>query len=60
MKNPFHMYVRQRKVHGSGDAEFTKMSLQLYQVDYRSYLLDFKSLSSEEDSPLAQLGEFSA
>ncbi|KAG8235888.1 hypothetical protein J437_LFUL010118 [Ladona fulva] len=28
------------------------MSLQLYQVDYKSYLLDFKSLSSEEaDGP---------
>lgn len=25
------------------------MSLQLYQVDYKSYLLDFKSLSNEED-----------
>lgn len=25
------------------------MSLQLYQVDYKSYLLDFKSLSTEED-----------
>lgn len=24
------------------------MSLQLYQVDYKSYLLDFKSLSCEE------------
>lgn len=28
---------------------YSKMSLQLYQVDYKSYLLDFKSLSSEED-----------
>lgn len=25
------------------------MTLQLYQVDYKSYLLDFKSLPSEED-----------
>lgn len=25
------------------------MSLQLYQVDYKSYLLDFKSLSSDEN-----------
>ena len=25
------------------------MSLQLYQVDYKSYLLDFKSLSNEEE-----------
>uniref|UniRef100_T1JHD6 non-specific serine/threonine protein kinase n=1 Tax=Strigamia maritima TaxID=126957 RepID=T1JHD6_STRMM len=31
-----------------------KMSLQLYQVDYKSYLLDFKSLSSEgEEVPNA-------
>jgi len=28
---------------------YVKMSLQLYQVDYKSYLLDFKSLSSEEN-----------
>lgn len=28
---------------------YSKMSLQLYQVDYKSYLLDFKSLSTEED-----------
>lgn len=27
---------------------FSKMSLQLYQVDYKSFLLDFKSLSSDE------------
>lgn len=26
-----------------------KMSLQLYQVDYKSYLLDFKSLSGEKE-----------
>jgi len=28
---------------------YVKMALQLYQVDYKSYLLDFKSLPSEED-----------
>lgn len=27
------------------------MSLQLYQVDYRSYLLDFKSVSDENENP---------
>lgn len=27
------------------------MSLQLYQVDYKSYLLDFKSLSCESGEP---------
>lgn len=29
------------------------MSLQLYQVDYKSYLLDFKSLSSDENEQLS-------
>lgn len=29
------------------------MSLQLYQVDYKSYLLDFKSLNSEENEQLS-------
>ena len=28
---------------------FVKMSLQLYQVDYKSFLLDFKSLPVTED-----------
>lgn len=28
--------------------KYVKMSLQLYQVDYKSYLLDFKSLTEEE------------
>lgn len=30
------------------------MSLQLYQVDYKSYLLDFKSLSSEETEDIGR------
>lgn len=29
--------------------KYVKMSLQLYQVDYKSYLLDFKSLSGEKE-----------
>lgn len=45
--NPYHVRVRQKKLQSG---KYTKMSLQLYQVDYKSYLLDFKSLSSEEDS----------
>lgn len=45
--NPYHVRVRHKK---ATDTEYTKMSLQLYQVDYKSYLLDFKSLSSEEDT----------
>lgn len=45
--NPYHVRVRHKKPQ---TGKYTKMSLQLYQVDYKSYLLDFKSLSSEEDS----------
>lgn len=30
------------------------MSLQLYQVDCKSYLLDFKSLSSEEAEDISR------
>ncbi|CAL8124794.1 unnamed protein product [Orchesella dallaii] len=41
--NPYHVRVRRKNApQGSG-----KISLQLYQVDYRSYLLDFKSLEQE-------------
>lgn len=43
--NPFHVKVRK---HNTVTGKYVKMSLQLYQVDYRSYLLDFKSLSSTE------------
>lgn len=43
--NPYHVRVRcQHRKTG-----FTKMSLQLYQVDFKSYLLDFKSLSSDSE-----------
>ncbi|XP_046684211.1 5'-AMP-activated protein kinase catalytic subunit alpha-2 isoform X1 [Homalodisca vitripennis] len=45
--NPYHVRVRHRK---TPESKYTKMSLQLYQVDYKSYLLDFKSLSTEEDT----------
>jgi len=43
--NPYHVQVRRRN---PGNAKYVKMSLQLYQVDYKSYLLDFKSLVEEE------------
>lgn len=44
--NPYHVRVRRvTKVEGTPDM---KMSLQLYQVDSKSYLLDFKSLTNEE------------
>lgn len=44
--NPYHIRVRYKNQNMS---DFSKMSLQLYQVDYKSYLLDFKSLGVEED-----------
>lgn len=43
--NPYHVRVRQKS---ANNVRHAKMSLQLYQVDYKSYLLDFKSLSTEE------------
>merc|ERR1719221_1272822 len=42
--NPYHVQVRRNP----SNAKYVKMSLQLYQVDYKSYLLDFKSLVEEE------------
>lgn len=41
MVNPYHLRVK-RKNPVTGN--LVKMSLQLYQVDNRSYLLDFKSI----------------
>ncbi|XP_044737724.1 5'-AMP-activated protein kinase catalytic subunit alpha-2 isoform X1 [Chrysoperla carnea] len=43
--NPYHVRVRHKN---NKNDKYIKMSLQLYQVDYKSYLLDFKSLSNEE------------
>lgn len=42
--NAFHIRCRKRN---SVTGRVNKMTLQLYQVDYKSYLLDFKSLASE-------------
>lgn len=39
--NPFHLRVIR---HNNGTGKYTKIALQLYQVDHKSYLLDFKSL----------------
>jgi 5'-AMP-activated protein kinase catalytic alpha subunit len=44
--NPFH--VRVRRKNPMSEKLFTKMSLQLYQVDQKSYLLDFKSLNTPD------------
>lgn len=45
--NPYHVHVRRRN---PVVKHFVKMSLQLYQVDYKSFLLDFKSLPTDENS----------
>ncbi|KAG5683388.1 hypothetical protein PVAND_012673 [Polypedilum vanderplanki] len=42
--NPYHVRVRKK----NKDGRYVKMSLQLYQVDPKSYLVDFKSLTNEE------------
>jgi len=44
--NPYHVQVRRKS---PANSKYVKMSLQLYQVDYKSYLLDFKSLVEEEN-----------
>ncbi|KAJ7372972.1 serine threonine-protein kinase [Desmophyllum pertusum] len=45
--NPFHLRVlRRNRITG----KFTKIALQLYQVDHKSYLLDFKSLPTTENN----------
>eukprot|EP00096_Caligus_rogercresseyi_P008942 TRINITY_DN2936_c0_g1_i1.p1 TRINITY_DN2936_c0_g1~~TRINITY_DN2936_c0_g1_i1.p1 ORF type:complete len:565 (+),score=124.86 TRINITY_DN2936_c0_g1_i1:313-2007(+) len=44
--NPYHVHVRRANPIVK---HFVKMSLQLYQVDYKSYLLDFKSLPSDDE-----------
>uniref|UniRef100_A0A914E2X9 non-specific serine/threonine protein kinase n=1 Tax=Acrobeloides nanus TaxID=290746 RepID=A0A914E2X9_9BILA len=44
--NAYHVIVRRRPKNSS--QEMPKMSLQLYQVDQRSYLLDFKNLVDDE------------
>lgn len=43
--NNFHIRARKKN---PANAKFIKISLQLYQVDLKNYLLDFKSLDSTE------------
>jgi len=59
--NPFHVRcLKKNPVIG----RVNKMSLQLYQVDYKSYLLDFKSLPSDgpegSKTPLSREGSASS
>lgn len=49
--NAYHVVVRKRPE--DPNTEMPKMSLQLYQVDQRSYLLDFKNLVDEDPSSLS-------
>ncbi|TKR93132.1 hypothetical protein L596_007645 [Steinernema carpocapsae] len=46
--NVYHVVVRRRCDNPNPAYEPPKMSLQLYQVDQRSFLLDFKSLVDDE------------
>lgn len=45
--NSYSVRVRRKNTISN---RYSKISLQLYQVDYKSYLLDFKSLSDEEST----------
>lgn len=47
--NAYHVRVRHQN---PVTKRHSLMSLQLYQVDHKSYLLDFKSLSSEQDTAM--------
>ncbi|XP_030852246.1 5'-AMP-activated protein kinase catalytic subunit alpha-2 [Strongylocentrotus purpuratus] len=51
--NPF--YVRVRRTNPLTGAQI-KLGLQLYQVDSKSYLLDFKSLTNPRDSGMTNFG----
>ncbi|CAM1310260.1 PRKAA1 (predicted) [Pycnogonum litorale] len=44
--SPFHVIVR--RMNPMNTTKSVKMSLQLYQVDYKSYLLDFRSVAAPE------------
>jgi len=57
MVNQYQVRVR-RKNPVTG--RHVKMSLQLYQVDYKSYLLDFKSLPSGEEIEESKEGEINS
>lgn len=50
--NPFHVRVRRKNPMTGG---YVHMALQLYQVDYRSHLLDFKIICNESsENPVAE------
>lgn len=50
--NNFHVRVRKKN---PVTGKFVKMSLQLYQVDQKNYLLDFKSLDTQDHPDAARV-----
>ena len=65
MINPYHVQVRKKLDKdeaeeeaggGTGEQHYVKMSLQLYQVDYKSFLLDFKSVPNVATTPPVPTG----
>lgn len=55
--NQYQVRVRRKN---ATTGRYVKMSLQLYQVDYKSYLLDFKSLPSTEENDEIKEGEINS
>ncbi|XP_073418760.1 5'-AMP-activated protein kinase catalytic subunit alpha-1 isoform X4 [Dendrobates tinctorius] len=51
--NPYYLRVRRKNPVTS---MYTKMSLQLYQVDSRTFLLDFRSIDDEVTEPKCEAG----
>jgi 5'-AMP-activated protein kinase catalytic alpha subunit len=51
--NTYHVRVRRKNPR---EGEHANMSLQLYQVDYKNYLLDFKSVSCDEQESSTGVG----
>lgn len=51
---PFQVRVRGRRDANDVARGFMRLSLQLYQVDPKSYLVDFKSLQDYEETPSAK------
>ncbi|CAJ0944035.1 unnamed protein product [Ranitomeya imitator] len=49
--NPYYLRVRRKNPVTS---MYTKMSLQLYQVDSRTFLLDFRSIDDEVTEPKSE------
>ncbi|KAJ8305593.1 hypothetical protein KUTeg_016138 [Tegillarca granosa] len=55
--NPYSVRVRRKN---AVTGRMSKMSLQLYQVDQKSFLLDFKSLNITEESDISSSSSISS